>query len=267
MNQKTIKKVFKLGGVGIHSGKGVSILVSPADDNHGIIFIKGGEKIPSILKSVNKTKRGTTLAGIAVVEHLLAAAYALGIDNLNIEVSGDEIPAMDGSALLFTEAFLSSGIKEQNSEKNILSVSRPDRVTDGKNFVEVLPYHGFKINFMVNFPGVGEQNFSFDLKSDSFKNEIAPARTFGYMEEYELLKEQGLALGANMENALVLGKDGYVNTPRFPDEPVRHKILDLIGDLSLLGHPIEAEFNAVRSGHKLNTDLVHLLLKMDSADK
>ncbi len=267
MNQKTINKSFKLSGVGIHSGKESTVIVFPADENHGIAFFKDGVRIPATLSSVKETKRGTTLSGIAVVEHLLASAYALGIDNLRIEVSGDEIPTMDGSALPFTSALLSSGIKEQKNNKNILSVSRPIKVTDGESFVEALPYHGFKINFVVNFPGVGKQKLSFDLKNNSFKNEIAPARTFGYIEEYELLKDQGLALGADMENALVLGKDGYVNTPRFPDEPVRHKILDLIGDLSLLGHPVEAEFNAFRSGHKLNAELVRLLLKMDSADR
>ena len=264
MNQKTIDRPFKLSGVGIHSGRETSISVLPAGDNAGILFFKNGKMIPAVLKSVNETKRGTTLAGIAVVEHLLASAYALGIDNLKIEVSGDEIPTMDGSALPFTEALLSSGIKEQKSEKDVLTILHPVKLSVGESSLEALPYRGFKINFMVNFPGVGEQKFSFDLNKDSFKDEIAPARTFGYIEEYELLKDQGLALGADMENALVMGRDGYVNAPRFPNEPVRHKILDLIGDLSLLGRPLEAELNAVRSGHKLNVDLLRRILENDS---
>jgi UDP-3-O-acyl N-acetylglucosamine deacetylase len=257
--QKTISKSFRLSGPGLHTGKESSLFFSPAPPNAGVFFLKEGRKIPVLANNVKETRRGTALDGVAVVEHLLSAVYGLGIDNLQIEVSGDEVPALDGSALPILEAMHSAGIFEQKEFKNFLTLKRPLKIVEGDASLEALPYHGFKIDFMVNFPGAGEQFYSFDFQRGDFKKEIAPARTFGYIEEYELLKEQGLARGASFENALVLGRDGYINTPRFPDEIVRHKILDLVGDLSLLGRPLLAEIRAVKSGHKLNIELVRRL--------
>lgn len=262
MKQKTISKPFSLSGVGIHSGQETTITLSPAAINSGISFLKVGKKIPALVNEVKNTKRGTTLQDIAVTEHLLAAAFGLGIDNLQIEVQGDEIPIMDGSALPFVEAFKQAGIVEQAEAKNTLTIDQPIKIIDDKASLEVLPYHGFRVDFMVNFVGVGEQRLVFDSQKDSFEKELVPARTFGYIDEYEILKEQGLAKGASLENALVLGKDGYINTPRFPDELVRHKILDLIGDLALLGRPLQAEIKADKSGHKLNIELVRRLIKL-----
>jgi len=261
MNQRTIKNSFQLSGVGIHSGKGVSLSVSPAPADSGVIFTKKGKKIPALAANVEETRRGTTLGGIAVVEHLLAAIAGLQIDNLHIEVVGNELPALDGSALPYVRALKNAGITEQNAARNYLTLASPLKVTDGEAAIEALPFHGFKVHFMVNFPGVGEQARSFDLQQGDFEKDIAPARTFGYIEEYELLKEQGLGRGAGFENALVLGKDGYVNTPRFPDEPVRHKILDLLGDFALLGRPLQAEIKAHKSGHNLNVELIRRILK------
>ncbi|MBU0672486.1 MAG: UDP-3-O-acyl-N-acetylglucosamine deacetylase [Candidatus Margulisbacteria bacterium] len=259
MKQKTIKSPFKLAGIGLHTGEQTSLQVSPAAPNSGIIFIKAGRKIPAKVNQVKETKRGTSLDGIAVTEHLLAAIFALGIDNLEIEIKGGELPAMDGSALPFVEALEKAGIAEQTLNKNHLTVQQPLRLTAGEAALEALPYNGFKVDFMVDFPGIGEQHCSFELENEAFKKRIAPARTFGYIEEYELLKEQGLARGASFDNALVLGKDGYLNPPRFPDELVRHKILDLIGDLALLGQPLKAWIKANKSGHQLNIELVRRL--------
>jgi UDP-3-O-acyl N-acetylglucosamine deacetylase len=263
MKQKTLSKPFRLSGTGIHSGKETTLQVSPAPPNSGIFFRTEGKSISATVANVRETRRGTTLAGIAVVEHFLSAVYALGIDNLQVEVEGEELPALDGSALPYLKVLQDAGIIEQAAPRLPLTLSTPITVVDRESRLEALPSHGFKIDFMVNFPGAGEQRFSFDLLKGDYKQEIAPARTFGYIEEYEMLKEQGLAQGANFENALVLGKDGYINTPRFPDEPVRHKILDLIGDLALLGRPLQAEIKANRSGHKLNIELVRRILKHD----
>lgn len=267
MKQKTISKSFTLSGKGLHFGKDSSLFFSPAPPNTGIYFIKDGRKIPALVNHVVETRRGTAVDGIAVVEHLLAAVYGLGIDNLQIEIKGDEPPALDGSALPYLESLQRAGIIEQKELKNFLILKQPIKIIEEEASLEVLPYRGFKVDFVVNFPGVGEQRYIFDSEKISFEKEIAPARTFGYIEEYEMLKEQGLALGASFENALVLGKDGYINTPRFPDETVRHKILDLMGDLALLGRPLLAEVKAIKSGHKLNIELVRRLTLRSSKNE
>lgn len=259
MNQKSINNKFILSGIGIHSGQESSVSFSPAPPNSGVFFLKDDQKVPALATCVRETKRGTTLAGISVVEHLLSAVYALGIDNLQIEVTGDELPILDGSARPYAEALCTAGICEQKAQKNYLALNQPIKVVEGESSLEALPCNGFKLHFMVSFPSVGEQSFYFDAQNMDYIKEIAPARTFGYIEEYELLKEQGLARGATLDNALVLSKDGYLNHPRLQKEMVRHKILDLLGDLSLLGRPLQAEIKAVKSGHKLNIDLVRRL--------
>ncbi len=265
MKQKTIRRPLTLSGPTLHSGAETVIVVAPAPENNGICFFKGDKRITALVANVTETRRGTSLDGIAVTEHFLAAAYALGIDNLQIEIKGDELPALDGSALPYVEALEQAGIIEQAAEKKSIAVQQPIHLSTPEASLSALPYHGFKVDFMVDFPGVGEQRFSFNLHHGDFIKEIAPARTFGYVEEYELLKQQGLARGASFENALVLGKDGYLNRPRFPDEPVRHKILDLLGDLCLLGRPLQAEIKAVRSGHKLNIELARRVMEHDRA--
>lgn len=259
MKQKTIAQAFSLSGHSLHSGAKSTLFVSPAPPDSGIYFIKEGKRIPALVRHVRETRRGTSLDGIAVIEHFLAATFALGIDNLQVEIKGEELPAMDGSALPYVEAFEQCGAVEQTAEKAPLIIERPVRVAQGDSLLEALPHHGFQVDFMVDFPGAGGQRRLFDLRQGNFKEEIAPARTFGYIEEYEMLKQSGLARGASFENALVLGKDGYVNPPRFPDEIVRHKILDLLGDLALIGRPIEAKINALRSGHRLNVELARRL--------
>jgi UDP-3-O-acyl N-acetylglucosamine deacetylase len=260
MSQRTIAKSFSLEGTGLHTGEDSRLVFSPAPPNSGIYFIKQGKKIPALVQNVKATRRGTALAGILLTEHLLAAVCALGIDNLQIEIAGNELPGMDGSALPYAETLERAGLLEQKELKDPLILALPLKIMEGDAFLEALPCRGFKIDFMVDFPVAGKQRRGFDVLKGDFKKEIAPARTFGYLEEYERLKEAGLARGASLENALVLGKDGYINTPRFPDEMVRHKILDLLGDLALLGRPLRAEVRAVKSGHTLNAELVRSLL-------
>lgn len=260
MNQKTIAGPFSLSGLGLHSGEKTSLLFKPAEVNAGIVFYKAGLKIPATVSQVIDTSRGTSLNGVAVVEHLLSALSGLGIDNLEIHLTGNELPALDGSALPYIKAFENAGIMDQASPKKLLVLSSPLKVISGNSSLEATPYRGFRVNFMVDFQGVGAQTFSFDFASQNYRQEIAPARTFGYLEEYEALKAQGLARGASIENALILGKSGFVTQPRFSDEVVRHKILDLIGDLSLLGQPLQAEITGVKSGHQLNIELVRKII-------
>ncbi len=248
-------------GIGIHSGREVEVTFQAAAPGSGIRFIKDGQEIPAMIDRLTETTRGTTLGGIAVVEHLLAALGGLEIEDLNIIVNGAELPILDGSALPFVEELIKAGFTNKPKTKQPLRLSRPIKVIDGEASLEARPYNGFKVDFMVNFPIAGEQRLVFDGARDDFATELAPARTFGYVAELDLLKSRGLARGASLENALVIGQDGYLNQPRFPDEVVRHKILDLIGDLMLLGRPLRAEIVAVRSGHKLNAELVRRLLE------
>jgi UDP-3-O-acyl N-acetylglucosamine deacetylase len=255
-------------GIGLHSGQPVKVKIKPAPPGSGIIFVHEGNRIPATIDQLKSTERGTCLNGIAVVEHFLSAAYGLGAYDLEVDVEGDELPALDGSALPWVEAIQNLDSRKpclpagrQSAEHRTLK--RPIKINEGGASIEALPYHGFKVSFMVKFEGFGEQTLVFDPEKQSYIKEIAPARTFGYLEETEELKRRGLALGASLGNALVLGKNGYVNKPRFPDELVRHKILDLIGDLALLGQPLRAEIRAVCSGHKLNTDLVRRIPEND----
>lgn len=249
-------------GPGLHSGREVEVTFQAAAPGSGLRFIKNGQEIPATIDQLTETNRGTTLGGIAVVEHLLAAVSGLGIEDLDMLVSGDEIPIMDGSALPFVNELIKSEITKKLKTKQPIILSRTIKVADGETSLEARPYNGFKVDFMVNFPIVGEQRLVFDGARDDFAKEIAPARTFGYVAELDLLKSRGLAKGASLENALVIGEDGYLNQPRFPDELVRHKILDLIGDLALLGRPLQAEIIAVKSGHELNARLVRRILEL-----
>lgn len=255
--QKTIKKPFTLNGIGLHSGEIVAVTIGPAEAGSGIKL----NDVPATIDNVSATNRATTIGGSSLTEHLLSAAYGLGVDNLMITVNGPELPALDGSSLPWVKSLEEAGIVEQPKNKQFLTVRQPILLTAGDASLSAYPCDGLIIDFMVNFKGVGEQKFVFDAARQSYKAEISPARTFGYLEEYKTLKERGLALGAGYENALVLDRNGFVNPPRFPDEPVRHKVLDLIGDLALLGKPLKARINAVRSGHKLNAELVRRILE------
>ena len=261
MKQTTIARSFSLRGLGIHSGKLSELTLKPAAAGSGIFFSKEGRTIPAFWEKVTDTRRGTTLGGIAVVEHLLSAVNGLGINNLEIAVVGDEVPIMDGSALPFVEALRSAGLAEQELPVNYIEVAEPVKVTDGNSSLEALPFRGLKVDFMVDFPVVGQQRLVFEAHKDDYAHEIAPARTFGFIENHEELKSAGRGMGATLENALVIGKDGYINQPRFPDEVVRHKILDLLGDITLLGRPLQAELRATRSGHKMNFELIRRLLE------
>ncbi|OGC11948.1 UDP-3-O-[3-hydroxymyristoyl] N-acetylglucosamine deacetylase [candidate division WOR-1 bacterium RIFOXYA12_FULL_52_29] len=258
--QTTIARPFAIEGIGIHSGLLSKMTVCPAGPSSGISFSKDGQLIRAVAGNITRTERGTTLGKIAVVEHFLAAAYGLGIDNLIIEVEGEELPILDGSALPFIVALEKAGVVRQSLDKQPIVLSRRLLVESGSSSIEAFPFNGFKVDFMIIFNSLGEQAYSFSLGNQSFKEEIAPARTFGFVEEFEQLTARGLGRGASSENALILSEKGAVNTPRFVDEPVRHKILDLIGDLALLGRPIKGWFKANKAGHALNAQLVQKIL-------
>ncbi|KAF0134003.1 MAG: UDP-3-O-3-hydroxymyristoyl N-acetylglucosamine deacetylase [Candidatus Saganbacteria bacterium] len=258
-SQKTIKNPFQLSGIGIHSGENCTIIFNPAGLDCGIYFIYKNEKIPALASLVADTSRGTSLKNIHVVEHVLAAAAGLGISNLEIVLSHPEPPVLDGSALPYFIKLKEAVILAQDKEIKTITISSAIKLNDGEASLEIRPYNSFKINFMIYFPYIGEQNFVYD---GNFESAIAPARTFGLLEELEMLKKRGLAKGASFDNSLAIGPSGYLNAPRFSNEPVRHKILDLIGDLSLTGAQIRGEVFAVKSGHKLNVELARRLIEL-----
>jgi UDP-3-O-[3-hydroxymyristoyl] N-acetylglucosamine deacetylase len=271
MRRKTIENPVELKGIALHSGKEAMVSFRPAQQESGIIFIRtdlpGKPMIKASAENVIDTKRGTTLgqgqASIAVVEHVLACLYALSISDIVIEVSGPELPCLDGSALPFFAALKEAGTAELTGDIPPLKLAKEIVVLDGESVITACPSDRLKIRFMVDFTDavVKKQEISFTFDEQAFEKEIAAARTFGFVEEIDALKKMGLALGASLDNALAIGKDGYVNKPRFKDEVVRHKVLDLIGDLSLVGRPIEAEILAERSSHRLNTKLALALKK------
>ncbi len=252
---RTIKKAVSLGGVGIHSGAPSKITFLPSNSGE-VFFVFEGKRIKPLAHFVTDTKRGTTIKNISVVEHVLSAINGLGISSLEIALTASEPPVMDGSAKPFVEALLSAEIVEIDGFRPLLEIKKPIRVFDDFSSIEVVPFNGFEVNFMVDFPIIGSQ--SFDYKGN-YGQEIAPARTFGFVKELEKLKALGLALGANIDNALAIGDEGYVNEPRFKDEPVRHKILDIIGDLFLCGKEIRGRVIAKKSSHKLNVELAKIL--------
>jgi len=269
MHERTIKKSISISGISLHSGLESNIKFSPAPEGSGIVFARsdlpGSPSIPARVEYVCDTNRGVSLrkdgVEIRVVEHVLSALSGLGIDNVTVEVNGVEPPAADGSAKPYVEFLKKAGIVELNKVKNYFPVPSEVEIKDGEKSIKALPSDRFSVHFMVNFPGtvIGEQEFAFDEGPNSFEKEISPARTFGLISELESLKKSGLARGASLENALGISKEGYLNKPRFSDEAVRHKILDLIGDLALLGRPLHAHIIAKNTGHKHNVELVKRL--------
>ena len=281
MLQHTIRKEISVSGIGLHAGKDVNINLRPAGIDSGIVFIRTDltncPRIKAELKNVSTSVRGTNLSAFAkapadrgevhTVEHILSALYALSITNLYVEIDGTELPALDGSSKQYCELITRAGIIDQTSEVKCITVNEPIFVAeDGKCLIAV-PSDRFTVSFMINYPlgFIGTQFYKFELQSNKYVKEIAPARTYGFMDELEAIKKQGLALGASVNNAVAIGKEGYLTQLRFKDELVRHKILDLIGDLSLLGAEIKAHIIGIRSGHGLNIKFAKkLALRQDS---
>lgn len=255
--QTTVRSPFSIDGVGLHTGVQTRVDVRPAPPNTGLRFITGGIEIPALAEYVVETARATVLGKdettISTVEHLLAAIFGMGISNAEIQVDGPEIPVADGSARRFVEAIQEAGIVSQREVRKRFVPVVPEFARDGDRAVIVLPASHFRVRFLADFAApIGTQYFDAEMTPDVFREEIAGARTFGYLHEVEALLQRGLARGGTLENALVFTADGPMQPMRWDNEPVRHKVLDLLGDLALLGAWPQCEVIAIKSGHKLH---------------
>ena len=276
--QRTIKTTIRATGVGLHNGEKVYMTLRPAAENSGITFRRVDLEHPFDIKVdprlVGETMLGTTLikdgVKVATVEHLMSALAGLGIDNITIDLSAAEVPIMDGSAGPFVFLLQSAGIEEQRAEKKFIRVKRKVRVEDGDKWAEFHPFNGFKVNFEVyfNHPVFNKlkQDATIDFSSTSFLKEVSRARTFCFLRDVEALRERNLTLGGSMDNAIVLDDYRILNEDglRYANEFVIHKILDAIGDIYLLGHPVIGEFRAYKSGHDLNNKLLRAMLDEQS---
>lgn len=274
--QKTIAGEASHSGTGLHTGCKTTVTFKPALPDAGITIIRkcGGRsfripvEVSSFVDAPRRTTIGTDGVKVHTVEHILAAVTGLGIDNLEIEVSEDEVPEIDGSAMPFVDIIEKAGIVEQNKEKKYFKVKKSVSVSEGNVMLTAVPMDRFRISFTIDYdkPGLQVQFASFDINKDNFTREIAPARTFCFEDEAKELQSQGLGKGANFTNTMVISEKGVVNgEPRFKNEFVRHKILDLLGDLSLVGKPILGHIIAIRSGHSSNIKLVRELKKTAEA--
>jgi UDP-3-O-[3-hydroxymyristoyl] N-acetylglucosamine deacetylase len=264
--QGTIATPVHLQGIGLHSGQLQQLTLRPAPVNTGIRFrrvTQGGPGIPATLDAVTGTTGCVTLGGedgVRTVEHLLSAAWASGVDNLEVELDGSEVPGMDGSALPLVRSLREAGVQLQEAWRPVLRVHEPTWVGDGGSWVVALPAPQFGVAYVVTLgAGAEAQAATYDPARDRYEEVIAPARTWGYEKDAEALRREGLARGASLENTLVIGRTGFLNPPRFPNEPARHKVLDLLGDLALLGGDIQGYIIAVRAGHRLHVALARAL--------
>lgn len=263
--QRTIKKEIKIRGYGLHSGKESELIFFKAPENSGIVFIKDDEKIPALVDYVVDTHRGVTLGKdnikIMTVEHLLSAIYSLRISNLFIFIKGEEIPILDGSSLPWVNIIKDAGILNQDSPLKIYTLEKPIFEREGKGLMILFPSSSFSITSIISFPNTILYWQKYILKNlDNYEKEIAFARTFGFWYEIEELREKGLIKGASLDSALLIGPKGYENDPRIFNEPVRHKILDVLGDLSLLGGYLKANIYSLSSGHTLHMKIIKKLL-------
>ena len=279
LHQRTLNKPISATGVGLHTGQRVEITLRPASEDIGIRFrrldIHPPQEIQANAHNVTDTKLGTTItqndASIMTVEHLLAAFSGLGIDNAYVDIHGPEVPIMDGSAASFILLVELAGIKEQKAPKKFLRIKKNVRVEDNGKFAEFKPYNGYRLSFQIEFEHPMIQNklteFTFDFSTLNFLDQISRARTFGFLKEIETLRANNLALGGSLDNAIVLDDYRILNQDglRFDDELVRHKILDAIGDLYLMGHILVGEFNGFKSGHELNNRLIRKLYSDETA--
>lgn len=272
MLQHTLMKPISFEGIGLHSGQAVRAEVRPAPEDHGIVFqradLPGKPFIPARLDTVVRTKLATTLgvdgATVATVEHLIASLNGMGVDNALIVMDGPEVPILDGSASPFVLQIEAAGIAQQQNERRVLRVIKTVRAQDGDRWARLEPSDEFVIDCEIVFPHpmLGKQRFTYRENPQRFAVDIAPARTFGMLADVEAMQAAGLALGGGLDNAVVFGPEHVVNPGglRFSDECARHKVLDMIGDLGLLGSPMMGRFSAHCSGHAFNLDLVNMAL-------
>jgi UDP-3-O-[3-hydroxymyristoyl] N-acetylglucosamine deacetylase len=275
--QRTLRRSVSCSGIGLHSGNKVTLSLKPAPADYGIRFQRadlGGLEIPATVRhlgGIDQYQTGLTREAVSVetVEHLLAALTALGIDNVVVELNSPEVPIMDGSAAPFVYLIMNeAGVKRLQAPRRYLKVLRPLSMTHGDKRIALYPSDTFKVTYSISFdhPLLRHQSRTMKISEESFVEEIAPARTFGFLKEVEMLRQRGLALGGSLDNAIVLGETGVLNSAlRFEDEFVRHKILDVIGDLSLVGHPVVGHLVAHRGGHALHTAFAAKILEETDA--
>jgi len=279
IKQRTLKNVIRATGVGLHTGEKVYLTLRPAVPDTGIVFrrvdLDTPVEIPAIPENVGETTLSTTLVKdgirVATIEHLLSALAGLGIDNAYIDLNASEVPIMDGSAGPFVFLIQSAGIQEQNAPKRFIRIKKPVKVDHGDKWVQFKPYDGFKVSFTIDFehPAFKErhQMAEVDFSTTSFVKEVSRARTFGFMSQIETLRANNLALGGSLDNAIVVDDYRILNEDglRYVDEFVKHKILDSIGDLYLLGRSLIGAFSGYKSGHALNNKLLRVLLAQEDA--
>ena len=277
--QRTLRTAIKTTGVGLHTGVRVDLTLRPAAPDSGVVFhrvdLAPPVAIPADARHVGDTRLSSTLkrdgASVSTVEHILSALAGLGIDNLHIDIAGPEIPIMDGSAGPFVFLLQSAGIVEQDAPKRFLRVLAPVEVRDGDKWARFDPFNGFKLDFTIDFPhpvfGSENRHVVIDFAEHSYVKEVARARTFGFMQDVEAMRAAGLALGGSLQNAVVLDDFRVLNAEglRYDNEFVKHKVLDAIGDLYLLGRPLIGQYTAFKSGHGLNNALARALLARPEA--
>ena len=279
IRQRTLKNVIRATGVGLHTGEKVFLTLRPAAVNTGIVFrridLEPVVDVKASLDNVSSTRMSTTLerdgVRISTVEHLMAAFAGLGIDNVFVDLTAAEVPIMDGSAGPFVFLIESAGIEEQRAPKQFIRIKQSVEIRDGDKWAKFDPYDGFKIDLTIDFdhPVVqsSQQHASIDFSESSFIKDVSRARTFGFLDEVEALQEAGLARGGSLDNAIVMDAFHILNDDglRYRDEFVKHKILDAVGDLYLLGHLLVGAFSAHKSGHSMNNGLLRRLLETESA--
>ena len=272
--EHTIADTVSFSGIGLHSGVPVTIRLLPAPAGCGIVFRRtdlDNFEIAATGRNVAKVSYATSLMRqgvlIQTTEHLLSALIGLGVDNVIVEIDNLELPILDGSALPYVEAFRSIGLRTQRRRREYLRILKSMEVREGDKFIGVYPGEGYSVSYKIDFPTpIGKQGFSVDLATRDYAAQIAPARTFGFKEDEEMLRNMGLIRGVSEESAIILNRQRVLNGPlRFDDEFVRHKVLDLIGDLALAGHHILGHVVAERAGHAMHTALVSRLLRDRSA--
>ncbi|GBE07220.1 UDP-3-O-[3-hydroxymyristoyl] N-acetylglucosamine deacetylase [bacterium BMS3Bbin11] len=279
IKQRTLKNVIRATGVGLHTGEKVYLTLRPAPVDTGVVFrridLEVPVEVPAIADNVGDTRLSTSLEKdgikISTVEHLMSAFAGLGIDNAYVDLTAPEVPIMDGSAGPFVFLLQSAGIQEQSSAKKYIRIRKKLRLEDGDKWAQFKPLDGFKVSFTIDFDHPVIKNAvqvaTVDFSTTSFVKEVSRARTFGFMHDLEALRNVGLARGGSLDNAIVMDNYHILNEDglRYEDEFVKHKVLDAIGDLYLLGHPLIGEFSAHKSGHELNNRLLRMLINDESA--
>ncbi|MDP1674386.1 MAG: UDP-3-O-acyl-N-acetylglucosamine deacetylase [Burkholderiales bacterium] len=279
IRQRTLKNMIRATGVGLHTGEKVHLTLRPAQPNTGIVFVRTDLEPPVEIRAdpyaVHDTRLSSCLekdgARVQTVEHLMSALAGLGIDNVRIDVTAPEVPIMDGSAGPFVFLLQSAGIEEQNAPKKFIRILQKVEVHDGDKWVRFDPHDGFRLELAIDYVhpvfDVSAQSVVVDFASTSYVNEVARARTFGFMQDVESMRSQGLALGGSLDNAIVMDEYRVLNSDglRYDNEFVKHKVLDAIGDLYLLGHPLIGAFSGHKSGHAMNNRLLRRLLEQPQA--